>query len=288
VAEVDFATLTPVKGSYVSEGLRQRHDDVVWKVRLREQWLYVYVVIEFQSEPDPFMALRLLVYVGLLYQDLLRRQELPADGRLPPVLPMVLYHGTAPWTGAVAFQDLLAPAPPGLERYQPRFRYLFLDEERYPATALAAPENLAAALFRLDRSRSYAELQTVVDDLLAWLATPQQRSLRRAFGIWLRRVFLRRRLPGVIIPEIDDLGEVKAMLAERWEQWTREWEQRGLQQGETRMLLRQLRQRFGEPPAWVMERLAAAEPEQLEQWGERLLVAPTLEAVFGVPSEPSH
>ena len=29
---------------------------------------------------------------------------------------------------------------------------------------------------------------------------------------------MRRRLPGVIIPKIDDLGEVKAMLAERWEQ----------------------------------------------------------------------
>jgi predicted transposase/invertase (TIGR01784 family) len=122
VAEVDFATLTPVKGSYVSEELRQRHDDVVWKVRLREQWLYVYVVIEFQSEPDPFMALRLLVYVGMLYQDLLRRDELPTDGRLPPVLPIVLYHGTPAWTGALEFRDLLTPAPPGLERYQPRFQ----------------------------------------------------------------------------------------------------------------------------------------------------------------------
>lgn len=83
------------------------------------------------------------------------------------------------------------------------------------------------------------------------------------------------------------------MLAERWEQWTREWEQRGLQQGlrqglqqgETRLLLRQLRQRFGEPPAWVVERLASAEPERLEQWGERLLKAPTLEAVFGEERE---
>jgi hypothetical protein len=64
-------------------------------------------------------------------------------------------------------------------------------------------------------------LQAVVDDLLAWLPTPQQRSLRRAFGIWLRRVFLQRRLPGVMIPEIDDLGEVKAMLAERWKQCAR-------------------------------------------------------------------
>jgi hypothetical protein len=73
----------------------------------------------------------------------------------------------------------------------------------------------------------------------------------------------------------------------------REREQRGLrqslQQGETRLLLRQFRQRFGEPPAWVTERLAAAaEPEQLEQWEERVLAAPILEVVFGVPSEPGH
>ena len=293
VAEVDFATLTPVKGSYVSDDLRQRHDDVVWKVRLRDQWLYVYVIIEFQSEPDPFMALRLLVYVGLLYQDLLRRNELPADGRLPPVLPVVLYNGTASWTGAVEFRELLTPTPPGLERYQPRFQYLLLDEERYPQAALAGTENLAAALFRLDRSRSRDELQAVVDDLLAWLATPERRSLRRAFGIWLRRafgiwlrrVFLRRRLPGAVIPEIDDLREVKAMLAERWEQWTREWEQRGLQQGlqqgEVRLLLKLLRQRFGELPPWVMERLAAAETTQLETWVEELFSAASVEELLG-------
>ncbi|MFO1370945.1 MAG: Rpn family recombination-promoting nuclease/putative transposase [Candidatus Competibacteraceae bacterium] len=29
VAEVDCATLTPVKGSYVSDSLRQRYDDVL-------------------------------------------------------------------------------------------------------------------------------------------------------------------------------------------------------------------------------------------------------------------
>ena len=44
------------------------------------------------------MALRLRVYVGLLYQDLPRRKEISADGRLPPVLPLVLYHGAVPWT----------------------------------------------------------------------------------------------------------------------------------------------------------------------------------------------
>ena len=52
---------------------------MVWRVRLQGRWLWVYLVLEFQSEPDSWMALRLLVYVGLLAQDLVRRGEL-VDG----------------------------------------------------------------------------------------------------------------------------------------------------------------------------------------------------------------
>ena len=36
---------------------------------------------------------RPLVYTGLLYQDLIRRGALDDAGRLPPVLPIVLYNG---------------------------------------------------------------------------------------------------------------------------------------------------------------------------------------------------
>ena len=86
--QVDFHTLKRVNGSYVSEELRDRHDDVVWRVKLRDRWLYVYLLIEFQSTIDPFMAVRLMAYIGLLYQDLIRGKELPPTGLLPPVLPM--------------------------------------------------------------------------------------------------------------------------------------------------------------------------------------------------------
>jgi predicted transposase YdaD len=55
----------------------------------------VMLFLEFQSTPDPWMALRMLVYVGLLWQQLVREQRLMPDGRLPPVLPVVLYHGDA-------------------------------------------------------------------------------------------------------------------------------------------------------------------------------------------------
>ncbi len=61
VGRIDFSTLERVSGSYVSADLREREDDLVWRVRLRGEWIYVYLLLEFQSQPDPFMALRMLV-----------------------------------------------------------------------------------------------------------------------------------------------------------------------------------------------------------------------------------
>ena len=54
----DFSTLERVSGSYVSDDLREREDDVIWRVRLGPEWLYVYLLIELQLRPGAFMALR--------------------------------------------------------------------------------------------------------------------------------------------------------------------------------------------------------------------------------------
>jgi predicted transposase YdaD len=94
VVELDFATPERVQASYVSEDLVERASDVVWRLRWRdERWMYLYVLIEFQSTVDRFMALRVLTYVGLLCQDLVRQRVLDGVKRLPPVLPIVLYNG---------------------------------------------------------------------------------------------------------------------------------------------------------------------------------------------------
>ncbi len=217
---VDFSTLEIEKGDFVSDQLVQRTDDVVWRVKFRDEWLYVYLAIEFQSTVDPFMALRMMVYVGLLYQHLERGGKLTRNGRLPPVLPLVLYNGEARWTAPLEISELIESGPTrDLLRYRPQFHYLLLDEVRLAESDLSGMKNLAAALFRLETSRGPEDIRQVLACLIDWLREPAQRTLRRAFAVWMRRVLLPARIPGV---ELEEFG-VEAKLAqastdqlERW------------------------------------------------------------------------
>jgi len=91
----------------------------------------------------------------------------------------------------------------------------------------------------------------------------------------------------MLMPELDDLQELRVMLSQRMEQWAEEFiaqgEQKGLLEGEARLLGRQLTRRFGELPAWVKPRLKEATEEQLATWSEAVLDAATLVEVFVEP-----
>ena len=230
VAELDFSTLERVSALSVSHDLREREDDMIWRLRWGGRWLYVYLLLEFQSSVDRLMAVRLLTYVGLLYQDLAAAGEIPPGGYLPPVVPIVLYNGEKGWWAKTSLDELIEPdLPEQLRRWQPHMRYLLLDEQRYAGTELAGERNLAAALFRLENSRAPQDIERVLASLLDWLGAPEQGDLRRAFVVWLKRVLLPARVPGVEIPNVNELQEMHAMLAERVKTWTEEWKQQGLQ-----------------------------------------------------------
>ncbi len=75
VTELDFTTLEAVKSSFVSSTLKRRDEDVMWRLRWQDRWLYLYLLIAFQSSPQYFMAIRVAVYVGLFYQDLIKAHK---------------------------------------------------------------------------------------------------------------------------------------------------------------------------------------------------------------------
>jgi predicted transposase YdaD len=253
VKDLDFSTLERVSGGYVSDDLRDRESDVVWRVKLRRGgWIYVYLLLEFQSTVDPYMSLRILTYLGLLYQDLLRQGMLTPSGKLPPVLPIVLYNGYRPWYAALDVAELIEEVPGGLERYRPSLRYCLLDELRLGESDLESLRNLAAALFRLEQGQGPQEIHGVLTALAEWLKAPEHESLRRAFRTWLVRVLLPSRAPGIHIPDMGDLEEVKMLLEEEGIDWSRTWVQQGREEGVQQSLqtlrpvvLMQVEQRFG-------------------------------------------
>ncbi len=49
VAQCDFASLEKRNSSFVGDNLKQRSTDLVWRIRCGEEYLYVYLLLEFQS-----------------------------------------------------------------------------------------------------------------------------------------------------------------------------------------------------------------------------------------------
>jgi hypothetical protein len=131
LADLDFSALQRVNPKFhpSRRSARRREADVIWRVPIREgSDSHLYLLIEFQSEIDTWMAVRTQVYQGLLWQQVIDEQKLRATERLPPLLLLVLYNGEQRWKAASMTRALIALSPDStLWPWQPRGRYYLLD-----------------------------------------------------------------------------------------------------------------------------------------------------------------
>jgi predicted transposase/invertase (TIGR01784 family) len=285
---LDLDSGVQVGGSFVSPRHENRESDVIWRFRRKDgrKPRYVYVLMEFQSRPDPSMPVRLMGYESLLYQSLMKGR--PASGwkNLPLVIAVVVYNGwKKPWRIATELGSLIGGLDPSSEVYRPRMRYLLVDESKYPREKLAAQANPVAALFYIEQSRDWQEVRAGVDRLREMIPLDES-SLREAFLTWLIKVILPRfGLSPKEADEVRTLEEFSTMLAEKIDSWNDKIREEGLQEGRkqerVRMLLRQLHLKFRPLPPEVEERVRSTDADRLLEWSDRVLTAERLQDVFG-------
>ena len=251
VERLDFSTLERVGSNFISEDHRERRADVIWRVRWKEgrkRWFHLYILLEFQATSDPFMPVRLQTYVGLLLEEIVRKEKLKPGARLPAVLSIVFYNGKRPWRTPLDLEGLFIDVPADLRRQLPRLPYLLLDQSRLDLDRPDLAGNRLAMLFRIEVSRDPDTVLHLTHELVKLLPPEEDPELRRTILAWLTSV-LRRTLPGVIISDTVDLEEFPMSLEENMLAWrkrqAREWRREGRAEGMHQILLRQLKQRFG-------------------------------------------
>ena len=267
---LDFTTLERLPASFVTEQLGQRHADLLWKMQtVKRKWLYLLVLLEFQSTVDSRMALRMLDYTIRVLQGLVR-DDLDPDARFPPILPLVIYNGHRRWNAPTEVRDQFAPVPRELVGYLPRHRYLLLDLKALDPLLLPV-ENVVSLVTMLEHAGSQAQLEELGASLADWLRRIGETELLDSFEAWITQVLEERTgprgRPDLNIGTEEESG-MSSVLAERVRKWgdelNQQWLEKGIRQGRregirqgrregVRLILRLAARRFGPP---VADRLA--------------------------------
>jgi hypothetical protein len=301
-AGLDFSGLQRVNPKFHvgrRRSARRREGDVIWRLPTRAGAdIYLYLLMEFQSKSEWWMAVRAQVYEGLLWQQVIDEKKLKAGARLPPLLLLVLYNGVRRWDAPTETRELVALSPDStLWSWQPQGRYYLLDIGAFPRDELARRASLAALLFRLEQAHLPEELEELVPEVIGWFRGHEGYERLRELFVELVRTAVADL--GVKVSKSEEweeewqdmrsnllrLGEIskRHYLAEGKAQGKAEGLAKGEAKGKSEALLCLLVERFGAvAPPW-RKRIRGAELATLDRWFKRAIVARDLSSVFEPP-----
>jgi predicted transposase YdaD len=275
----------------------RREGDVIWRLPIEGGLdLYLYLLVEFQSRIDWWMAVRTQIYEGLLWQQIIAEKKLGSGDRLPPVLLIVLYNGETRWNAPDDTAALIAlPPHSSLWPWQPQSRYHILDMGAVERDRLAEGDNVVGLLIQLEQSHPPEALAALIGEVIGWFrGHPGHEALKRLFTELVHQAItgLGTALP--IPEELTEMQTAMSRLGETWkrqylaEGWAEGWAEgraegkaKGRAEGEAKAFILLAEQRFGPLPQALRERVETADTALIETWLGRLLAATSLETLFG-------
>ena len=230
VHSLDFDTSEPLDKSFISEHYKETESDLIFKIQGHDREVYIYILIEFQSTVDKFMALRVLNYITNFYMDFVANNS--DVKKLPAVFPIVLYNGVAPWTAPVNLSELIEQAPP-LGRFALDFEYFLIAENEFSKEALLNIRNIVAILFLAE---SHYDIEALKTELVNLFSSEHDKEAVSLLLNWIKQLALHGRIDPDDYQSLEykyrSKEEVTTMLVSALEEDRRKVFQSGLREGE--------------------------------------------------------
>jgi len=254
VDHADLDSLYLENVSYLDDNLRKHFSDLVFSVRIGEEEFSaakVYLLFEHKSSPEPLVGMQVLRYMALQWKEMYDQGQI-VGGKLPPIIPIVIYQGRGAWQARASFHDLVEMPSEAFKEFVPDFSFAFfnigkVDEEK-------VQENIVLKFYvAIIKALDSPELRELLPQLTQGLyETLEQRTALEYIEIFFK--YLTKATEAVDredyakalgnLPEGGD--KIMTTLAEEWKQEGREeGEQIGAIKNSQEMLISAFHNRFG-------------------------------------------
>jgi predicted transposase/invertase (TIGR01784 family) len=265
-----------VETSFVDEALRDSESDLLYAAQMKEgdAPLFLYLLFEHQSKPDPWMRFRLLKCMCRIWDESFK--ERPEQSELPAIAPVVFYQGESEWRDSTEFVDLFAA---GVREYDfpPRFAHYLIDQSGL------APEEVKGGLkAKVAQLLMMAAYQKRMREALR-LAAPLVAQLTRTGGLDYVAVFViylastqERRVVNEFAAQVKRLapetgGDMLTYAEELRQEGRKEGLQEGLQKGEIKGKIETIESLLAVGAEWSLSTTATGiTPEQFAWLKEEL------------------
>ncbi len=271
-------------GEFIDEALQGSQSDRLFLARLKDGGdVLLYVLIDHKSSPEPGIILQLLGYMLRIW---LRYAGGKAEAlrSLPPILPMVVYHGASEWKVSLSLRETIK-APEAIKCYQPDVRYILVDLGPIPNEELSAFPPLRAGLLALKYSHQDGDTEAVL--VQAFTDARDAPSLFKMLVVYATTVYssvnpvLLRRAIHKVRPEWED--EMLSIAAKEWmAEGAAKGRAEGKAEGKADTLLLLLRRRDKSLPVGIEDRVRTASSDQLDEWSGRFADGKSLSEIFDI------
>jgi len=233
-ADLDSLYLENV--SYLDDNLRKHFSDLVFSVRIGKEEFSAakfYLLFEHKSSPEPLVGMQVLRYMALQWKEMYDQGE-TAGGKLPPIIPIVIYQGRGAWQARASFQKLVEMPSEAFKEFVPDFSFAFfnigkVDEEK-------VQENVVLKFYvAIIKALDTPELR----DLLPQLTQGLYESLGQRTALEYIEIFFKYLTKATEAVSREDyakaLGKIpeggNGIMTTLAEEWKQEGREEGVQQG---------------------------------------------------------